>query len=175
MKQDIEIRDSRPGDRAALAELYPQAFPDENLLPLLGDLLNDDKNVLSLVADKEGTPVGHVVFTPCEVAGHSESVALLGPLAVTPTVQKQGIGTALVQEGLRRLTTAGCAQVFVLGDPKYYGRFGFEPGSSIAPPHPLPEEWCDAWQSMPLGGAEPALTGALIVPPYWQKPELWSP
>lgn len=174
MTKEIEIRVSLPSDARGIEEFYPRAFPDEDLLPLLRDLLSEGENVLSLVAVRDETPVGHAVFTLCGLAGGSERVALLGPLAVAPKVQRQGIGGGLVRDGLERLKAEGVPRVQVLGDPAYYGRFGFKPDDGVAPPYPLPKEWRSAWQSLSLGDGSPALQGTLSVPPPWQHPALWS-
>ncbi len=174
MTQAVDIRDSRASDLAAIERLYPEAFPDEDLLPLVRELLQAGPGVLSLVAVADGVLAGHVAFTSCTVAGRADTVALLGPLAVAPDRQRQGIGGALVRAGLERLEAAGTARVYVLGDPTYYSRFGFTPDGLVAPPYLLPEEWRGAWQSLSLGdGQQPA--GALVVPPLWRQPTLWGP
>lgn len=128
--------------------------------------------MLSLVAVAGSALVGHVAFTLCSVTDGSDAVALLGPLAVATASQKRGIGSALVRAGLDRLRSAGFDQVFVLGDPAYYGRFGFEAERSVAPPFPLPEGWRDAWQSIPLRRRR--LRGTLSVPQAWNEASLWG-
>ena len=170
-----DIRESTPGDLSALRALYPAAFPDEDLVPLVEALLAEPAGVLSLVAIEDGVVAGHVVFADCSVTGGAARVALLGPLAVAPARQRQGIGRALVEAGLARLGSGGAAAVFVLGDPGYYGRFGFRTESDVKTPCPIPLEWAGAWQSIRLrDGAEP-LTGTLAVPAPWQDPALWAP
>lgn len=171
----IEIRESQPNDVAAIERLYPDAFPDEDLLPLVRELLREDSVVLSLVGISDRALVGHVIFTTCSIAGRTDTVALLGPLAVAPDRQRQGIGSAIVRAGLRRLENAGTRHVYVLGDPAYYGRFGFEPDHAVSPPYPLPEEWQGAWQSLGLRDSGPPLRGKLSVPRPWRRPALWAP
>ena len=100
---------------------------------------------------------------------------MLAPLAVDPAVQRQGVGTALVQEGVRRLTDLGFAKLFVLGDPGYYRRHGFAAETAISPPYQLPEEWAGAWQGLPLGEGVADLAGTLRVPEPWQDKALWLP
>ena len=63
----------------------------------------------------------------------------------------------------------------VLGDPAYYGRFGFVPEESVTPPYPLPEEWADAWQSLRREPATILEDGALSLPAAWMDPALWGP
>ncbi len=170
----LEIRESRRRDAAGIEPLYVDAFPDEDLLPLVRELLDLEQGVLSLVGLRENVIVGHVSFTFCHVEGGKETVALLAPLAVTPTLHKQGIGSALVQEGFKRLKNAKIGYVFVLGDPDYYNRFGFKAEAKVATPYPLPTEWRGAWQSVRLCGAEGLHEGRLSVPEPWRQIALWT-
>ena len=175
MLEKLEIRKSRQGDAAAIGSLYPEVFPDENLLPLVRDLLNDAAVALSLVGTIDTQIVGHVIFTKCGVVGHSVNAALLGPLAIAPALQRQGIGKAIVRAGFRRLVSAEVNRVYVLGDPAYYGRLGFLPESLVEPPFPLPAQWGGAWQSLDLGETKTPCAGKLSVPPQWLQPTLWAP
>ncbi len=163
----------RRADLPALAALYPAAFPDEDLLPLVRDLARDPA-VLSLVADEAGRVIGHAMFTTCAVTGAPERVALLGPLAVAPPRQRKGVGRALVGDGLERLRAAGVAAALVLGDPAYYGRLGFAQAADVLPPYDLPPDWAGAWQAQPLAPGA-AVRGRLVPPPPWARPELWRP
>ncbi len=175
MIDKIQIRESLPYDVRSIEELYPNAFPDEDLLPLVRELLREELIVLSLVAIADEALAGHVMFTTCGIAGRTEKVALLGPLAVAPAWQRRGIGGALVRAGLQRLENARTSQVYVLGDPAYYRRFGFEPDDGVTPPYPLPEAWRAAWQTLSLGRHEPPLRGKLSVPQPWRRHALWAP
>jgi putative acetyltransferase len=172
---ELEIRESLPDDHAAIGTLYPDAFPDEDLLPLVRNLLTEEPTVLSLVGLVEGAVVGHVIFTACKIVGTADRVALLGPLAVASVWQRRGFGGALVRDGLQRLKSDRVCQVYVLGDPAYYGRFGFQPDNSVTPPYPLPEGWRGAWQSIGLCGAGKPLCGKLSVPRPWRHQALWAP
>lgn len=175
MIEEIEIRESLPSDAASIEKLYPDAFPDEDLLPLVRELLGEEPVILSLVGIVDRALVGHVIFTTCSIAGRADKVSLLGPLAVASSWQRRGIGSALVREGLQRLENAGAIQVYVLGDPAYYERVGFKPEIGVTPPYPLPEEWRGAWQSVSLHNAGQALHGKLSVPQPWLQPALWAP
>ena len=171
----IDIRKNLPTDIAALKGLYLKAFPDEDLSPLLRELLNEKDGVLSLIAVSGSTLVGHVIFTMCSLDGRSQNIALLGPLAVSPKVQQQGIGSALVKAGFERVKSEGIEQVNVLGDPAYYSRFGFKADGDVLPPYKLPAEWETAWQLVSLNDGSPDLAGKLSVPAPWRQPHLWLP
>lgn len=175
MADTVEIRESLAADFAAIGKLYPEVFPDEDLLPIVTELLQGPENVLSLVATVGEVLAGHVIFTPCRLEGGPERVALLAPLAVAAARQRQGIGSAIVRAGLHRLGHDGTDLVCVLGDPAYYGRFGFVAEERVLPPYPLAEEWRGAWQSLSLGGERSSPSGALSVPRPWRREALWTP
>ncbi len=167
----LEIREARPGDAPAIEALYTDAFPDEDLLPLVRDL--DGSCAISFVGSVGDTLVSHAVVTPCNIPGRPDKVALLGPVAVASHAQRQGIGSATIRAGLRHLARTGTARVYVLGDPGYYSRFGFAPDDTVTPPYPLPEEWRGAWQSLSLSSDTRPLRGALSVPQAWRRQALW--
>lgn len=148
-----------------LATLYAAAFPDEDLVPLLQGL-SGQPGTLSLI---EGLPpVAHVLFTLGQING--AKVALLGPAAVHPDRQGQGLGSRLIRQGIAHLGETGVAMVLVLGDPAYYGRFGFLPETGAEPPCPIPEDWRPAWQSLVL--TQPH-RGRLSLPAPWLSQDLW--
>ncbi|MEO1282870.1 MAG: N-acetyltransferase [Pseudomonadota bacterium] len=175
MVDDIGIRPSTPNDFSDLVQLYPAAFPCEDLLPLVMDLLQGENSVISRVALNGSDLVGHIAFTPCHVGEDSVKTALLAPLAVEPAWQRKGVGSALMRAGLQELKDDGFAGVFVLGDPTYYVRFGFRPEYDVKPPYALPAEWREAWQCQRLGDAGAAPRGELSLPDVWLRPELWMP
>ncbi|MDJ0711877.1 MAG: N-acetyltransferase [Woeseiaceae bacterium] len=175
MPGTLEIRDSNPTDTDAIASLYPLAFPDEDLVPLVRSLLSAPEITISLVATNGRDLLGHVMFTTCGIVGSNVRASMLAPLAVAPAQQRRGIGTALVREGLQRLRDNGTDIVFVLGDPAYYSRHGFNTEARVQPPYPLPAEWYGAWQSQCLGDANVTEPGRLAVPAQWLDPALWAP
>jgi len=170
---DFDIRSTSPADIEALETLYLAAFPEEDLVSLVRELVGGPTPVISLAAVKDGQIVGHVVFTPCGVSGSDETASLLGPLCVTPMLHKQGIGSALIKAGMEEAHKSGARQVLVLGDPAYYARSSFKPSAAIEAPYPLPAEWLAAWQWQMLDDGEP-LTGRLVVPGPWQSAALWG-
>lgn len=116
---------------------------------IVDELREQGALALSLVAEDDGEVVGYLAASPARV-GRQEGWGLIGPLVVLPSRHGQGIGSALMGEALRRLreTSRGAALV---GDPAYYGRFGFRafPGLIVTgcPPEVV--------QALPFDGAEP--------------------
>ena len=174
MANKLAIRETTSGDIAQVLALYPQAFPEEELRPVVSTLLEEGPEVLSLAWFDGNALVGHVLFTICGTEERDQTGALLAPLGVLPLLQRQGLGCSLVRAGLERLQKRGIKQVFVLGDPAYYRRFGFSPERQVLAPYPIPEEWADAWQSMPLAARAPLAAGRLLLPEPWMEPALWG-
>ena len=173
MSYKVEIRESRSSDLDQLLKLYRKAFPDEDLTFLVRELLTLELDVLSLTCLSDHSIVGHICFTFCQVENANHKVALLGPLAVTPTLQKRGIGRSLVQTGFEKLERLNTDCIFVLGDPEFYARFGFQQEDNVLAPYPLPSEWSEAWQSIYFDDAAHCF-GRLIVPNVWQNASLWT-
>ncbi|MBY8976165.1 N-acetyltransferase [Rhodobacteraceae bacterium NNCM2] len=167
-------RETDAADLAEILALYPRAFPDEDLTPVVTALLGEGSAVRSLATFVEGALAAHALFTRCGTGGSDRGGALLGPLCVAPEMQRQGLGGALIGEGLARLAARGDRQVFVLGDPGYYRRFGFAPERLVEPPYALPADWREAWRSLSLNGEEPLAPGKLTLPSPWMQPALWG-
>lgn len=127
----VTIRHEEPADRAAVHAVNVAAFERSAEADLVDHLRDQASPIVTLVAERDGDIVGHILFTPVTVDGDGDSWAAmaLGPMAVRPDVQRQGVGRALVKEGLRRCKELNVPAVFVLGHPDYYPRFGFEPAS----------------------------------------------
>lgn len=171
----MDISKSTEENRKTLVELYSLAFPEEDLVPLLNDLLDEQESVLSLVAIGEDNALkGHAVLTMCTADGCSDKVALLGPIAVHPDAQKQGIGGKLIRRGFDFMKENGVSEVYVLGDPAYYGRFGFQQCDHVSAPYNIPEEWASGWQFINLNDSDPSFQGRLSVPKPWRNPKLWA-
>lgn len=104
------------------------AFESPAEANLVDTLRKQAHPVVSLVAEDGKTVVGHIMFSPVSLSGHPElKIMGLAPMAVKPTHQKTGIGTALVRAGLEQCKDLGYGAVVVLGHPGYYPRFGFSP------------------------------------------------
>ncbi|MFC1836724.1 GNAT family N-acetyltransferase [Thermodesulfobacteriota bacterium] len=80
---------------------------------------------VSLVAEVDGKVVGHIAFSRVSISGGSQNRYGLGPISVLPEYQRQGIGKALMHEGLSQLKVRGAKGCVLVGDPNYYERFGF--------------------------------------------------
>lgn len=126
----VAIRAATAGDAPAVDALLRASFPEPAEAELVAHLARDGDIVLVLVADEEadGAVLGTVVFSrmAVDLGGKSVPAVALAPLAVVQAARQQGVAEALVRAGLDWLREAGVAMVFVLGEPDYYGRFGFE-------------------------------------------------
>ncbi|MEM7497949.1 MAG: N-acetyltransferase [Pseudomonadota bacterium] len=171
----MTVRETTPEDIDGILAIYPLAFPDEELRPLVTAFLRDEGARLSLAGFVGRAPAAHVLFTLCDSEAGARTGALLGPLAVAPAYQQQGWGTSVVHSGFDRLAETGVAQVFVLGNPSYYHRFGFHPERLVTPPYPLAAEWTDAWQSKCLASRPRLPEGRLRLPHPWMEQALWQP
>lgn len=169
-----EIRHAVADDEEAVEALYPAAFPDEDLLPIVRALFACAE-CRHFVGCDDGAVIGHAAFTLCGVGDNGATAALLGPVAVMPAWHGQGIGTALIKAGFAFVAKAGISRVMVLGDPAYYQRFGFAPDLDIDTPYLIPDEWADAWQSVRLLPEVQPSQGVLHVPEPWLDPALWAP
>ena len=123
------IRAATGGDVAAIDALLRRAFPAPDEAQLVQQLCIDGDMVLTFVADDEDTGelAGVVAFSrmAVEIGGKNIASVALAPVAVAAHYRRQGVAEALVQASLRHLEDAGAMLCFVLGDPAYYGRFGF--------------------------------------------------
>ena len=124
----IDLRERQDGDDERIAFVLRRAFGGEAEVALVAELRDDGDMICEVVAEREGAGiVGHVAFSRLAVRSIDREIraAALAPLAVLPTHQRDGAGTALVNDGLNRLRALGVELVIVLGDPVYYERFGF--------------------------------------------------
>jgi putative acetyltransferase len=122
------IRHETASDLEAVFHVEREAFEREEEARLVDLLRTNGKALLSLVAEQDGEVIGHVLFSPMTIEGkESHPAVCLGPIAVLPAHQRQGIGGKLIEAGLAELRAAGHRAVFLQGHPTYYPRFGFRP------------------------------------------------
>jgi putative acetyltransferase len=81
---------------------------------------------VSLVAEVDGRVIGHVAFSPITISDGTQNWYGLGPVSVLPKYQGQGVGKALIHEGLSRLKGLGARGCCLVGHPEYYKKFGFD-------------------------------------------------
>jgi putative acetyltransferase len=140
----LEIRAEQPGDLPAIHEVERLAFGRDGEANLVDTLRRAGGLPVSGVALREGAVVGHIAFSPATVESGDPAVQVLalGPLAVIPSLQRQGIGAALMHWGLAECRRQGHRLVFLLGHPEYYPRFGFQPAGRLGfeCPFPAPPE-----------------------------------
>lgn len=128
----IVITDEHPEDIEAIHSVNLVAFGGGGEADVVDELRESCDDFISLVAKVDGQVVGHILFTPVRIIQTDDWSVLgmgLAPLAVLPEFQGQGIGSALCEEGLRQIEAVGHPFVVVLGDPRYYSRFGFDRAS----------------------------------------------
>jgi putative acetyltransferase len=123
----MSIRAATPRDREAIRLVEEHAFGQQTEAGLVDALVTDGAAVVELVAVEDGQVVGHILFSRLYVEqdGKEFPAVALAPLAVEPSFHGTGIGGALIREGHIRLKDAGERLSVVLGDPAYYGRFGY--------------------------------------------------
>jgi putative acetyltransferase len=117
------IRGETEADWAGIRRVQTAAFPGPGEAQLVDQLRADGDLRLSLVAAEGDEIVGHVAFSVMRAPFRALGLA---PVAVSPGRQKAGIGAALIKAGLEQADESGWDGVFVLGDPRYYQRFGFD-------------------------------------------------
>jgi putative acetyltransferase len=154
----MEIRAETPGDhetiyRLTKAAFAPMPFSDGTEADCINALRDDGDLTLSLVANDDTGIVGHIAFSPVFLDGRLDRWFGLGPVAVWPHLQKRGIGSALVNEGLARLRRIEANGCILIGDPDYYGRFGFRSSDGLTYRN-LPGrlvQWLNFGEVRPLG------------------------
>jgi putative acetyltransferase len=170
------IRETTNPDLPDILAVTRAAFGGEIEADLTCALLFDPtaEPLLSLLALEEGRAVGHILFTRALVP--KAKATILAPLSVHPDKQGQGVGKSLIDAGLRNLKSKDVGLVFVLGDPGYYARHGFEPAQrhGLDAPYPIAGEHADAWMVQALRpGLLVACRGTVLCADALNKPELW--
>lgn len=123
----IRVRSEQPADGERVFSIQEAAFGRRDEAELVDALRASAAPQLSLVAESADRVVGHVFFSPVSIESGSEAPACAGlaPLAVHPSQQGRGVGSALVRAGLERCSELGWRAVFLVGNPAYYARFDF--------------------------------------------------
>lgn len=128
-----DTRHEADGDSVAIRRVHAEAFGQPDEADLVDALRAAGALRVALVAVEAGAIVGHVAFSPVVIRGGAGVINALGlaPLAVLPAWQRRGIGSRLVRAGLAACGKTPYALVFVLGAPRFYGRFGFKPAEPL--------------------------------------------
>lgn len=175
MNRNLIIRKEIPSDYDRVFELTTKAFEtmpfsEGNEDKLVVRLRNASAFIpeLSLVAERGGQLVGHILFTPLVVDNGQEQFQslVLGPVSVLPEFQKQGIGSQLILAGHQKAKELGFQSVILIGHPEYYPRFGYKPASTwgIKTQIPLPSD--DVFMAVELvEGGLSGVSGMVIFPP----------
>jgi putative acetyltransferase len=152
------IRLENEGDADAIHALTAAAFQgkpysDGTEAHVVDALRAAGALTISLVAEDYDEMVGHVAFSPVTINGQPGRWYGLGPVSVTPARQRQGVGTALIKTGLSQLRALGADGCVLLGDPAYYGRFGFvsDPALRYRDVNPGYVQWLSFTGEAPAG------------------------
>ena len=140
----ITIRAETSGDAQAIEAVTTSAFlraphTSHTEQHIVSGLRRAGKLAVSLVADADGIVIGHVAMSPVSISDGASGWFGLGPVSVLPPHQGRGIGSQLVREALRLLHDRGASGCVVLGEPAYYGRFGFQADPNLILPGVPPE------------------------------------
>lgn len=158
MSPAFELRPEQPGDERAIYDLVAQAFApmpfaDGDEQDLVDRLRERGELVHPLVAvDAQGKIIGYIAFSGVTIDHLDRGWFQMAPVAVTPSLQRKGIGSALIETGIGKLREDGAGGVGVVGDPGYYERFGFR---KVAGLQPLGELDAQYFRAMVLSGELP--------------------
>lgn len=137
MEQKIVIRSETDADASAIGAVTVAAFAtlevSNHTEQFIIEALRAAKALtLSLVAEMDGRVIGHIAFSPVTMSDGTRNWYGLGPVSVLPTYQRQGVGKALIREGLSQLRSMNAQGCCLVGHPDYYRKFGFENASGLA-------------------------------------------
>ena len=144
MKDKLVIRDENPADYAAVHDIVQAAFSghpySSGTEHLIVCALRERKAaILALVAIEGKSVIGQIMFSPMTINGQDSNWHALGPVAVHPDHQRQGVGSQMIMKGLAQLRVMNSEGCILLGSLDYYGRFGFLPSVELRVPG-LPQE-----------------------------------
>jgi len=164
----VIVRAETPDDHDSIRRIVDDAFGDTVTSAIVDAIRATDRFVpdLSLVAVFEGQSLGHVISSYADLlVPDTRRVLQVGPLAVVPSHQRRGIGTALMQETIRLADERGEPLLLIEGNPAYYGRFGFtrtdEHGIEMPPESHGPQYF----MLRPLRAYDSTLRGRAVYPP----------
>lgn len=147
LMEDLEIKIASPKQFPEIREIVRIAFGQPAEARLVDMIRNSDNYLpaMDLVAEKDGQVAGHIMLSKIGLQCEDGIIDVLGvaPLSVNPAFQKIGLGRRLMEESLRVARRTSFPAVFVLGEPDFYNRFGFEPSSKweIRSPYPVGEDF----------------------------------
>jgi putative acetyltransferase len=165
------IRPQHEGDEAEIRAVTARAFATDVEVADLVEVLAAGPARLSLVAaDDNGAIVGHTMLSRgwVDAPQRLAEVLILSPLSIDPPVQRRGLGGELVRAALAGAQELGAPALFLEGDPRYYGRFGFVAGATRGFSRPSVRIPDAAFQVVVLPAWEAWITGALVYPEaFW--------
>lgn len=131
MNPDVTIRNETSVDAGAISEVTIAAFNTLEISNhteqfIIEALRAGNALTLSLVAEMDGRVIGHIAFSPVTISDGTSGWYGLGPVSVSPQYQRQGIGKALIHEGLAHLREMNARGCCLVGHPEYYKKFGFD-------------------------------------------------
>jgi putative acetyltransferase len=138
----MKVRAEKPEDLEAIRQVNIAAFGKDSEANLV-ERLRGVSSTFSFVAVEFEQIIGHIFFSPVKIESADDLLVLgLAPVAVLPDNQRQGIGSLLIQHGLKECARLGFKAIVVLGSPKYYPRFGFTPAKDkgLGCEYPCPDE-----------------------------------
>jgi putative acetyltransferase len=152
----IRIRAETSADAQAIEAVTVCAFRDaphtsHTEQHIVSALRRAGKLAISLVAEADGGMIGHVAISPVSISDGASGWFGLGPISVLPQHQRRGVGSQLLREALRLLRGRGASGCVVLGEPEYYGRFGFQADPDLV----LPGVPLEYFQILSFDGAKP--------------------
>ncbi|TAF07377.1 MAG: N-acetyltransferase [Nostocales cyanobacterium] len=167
----MNIRPENILDYPAITSVNKLGFGGEKEAKLVEIIRSSNGYIpeLSLVAEIKDAVVGYIMFSYIDLVNEEQLPVLsLAPMAVHPELQNQGIGSALLERGLELADKRGEALVVVLGYPKLYTPFGFQPSINyqIESPFPVPE---DVFMVKTLSGYEEKYKGKVVYPPAFMN------
>jgi putative acetyltransferase len=161
------IRPETAADHDAIRKVNDEAFGEPIEAKIVDAIRASDRYVpeLSLVAVSEGQTLGQVISSYVDVEPGTRRVLQVGPLAVLPSHQRRGIGSALMEETIRIADARGEPLLLIEGNPKYYERFGFNRADAVGIEPPPEAHGPQYFMIRPLASYDPSFRSRAIYPP----------